>query len=137
MLYQVNENKQVRIPDGEIEALMKLLDLTKEEAIQTWLEDEEIEINEEQQALTQKAKDNRITATIHQAGGGPQKEKKPRPKKEDPVKNAMVESLLQWAMTYGCENTKIEKEGKLITFEFEGEKYKLDLIRQRPAKKTR
>lgn len=137
MLYQVNETKQVRIPDEEIESLMKQLDLTKEEAIQTWLEDEEIEINEEQQALTQKAKDNRITATIHQAGGGPQKEKKPRPKKEDPVKNAMVESLLQWAMTYGCENAKIEKEGKLITFEFEGEKYKLDLIRQRPAKKTR
>lgn len=136
MLYQVNENKQVRIPDEEIESLMKQLDLTKEEAIQVWLEDEEIEINEEQQALTQKAKDNRITATIHQAGG-PQKEKKPRPKKEDPVKNAMVESLLQWAMTYGCENAKIEKEGKLITFEFEGEKYKLDLIRQRPAKKTR
>lgn len=137
MLYQVNENKQIRIPDEEIESLMKLLDLTKEEAIQTWLEDEEIEINEEQQALTQKAKDNHITATIHQAGGGPQKEKKSRPKKEDPVKNAMVESLLQWAITYSCENAKIEKKGKLITFEFEGEKYKLDLIRQRPAKKAR
>ena len=49
----------------------------------------------------------------------------------------MVESLLQWAIDNGYENAKIEKEGKLITFEFEGEHYKLDLIRQRPAKKTR
>ena len=57
----------INIPDSEIEKSMKILDLTKEQAIEMWLEDEGYLDNEEQLELTQKAKENKITATIHSA----------------------------------------------------------------------
>ena len=66
MLYTLG-NKKIRIPDADIEHSMKTLKLTQEKAIQMWLEDEGYLDNAEQEALEQKAKDNRITATIHQA----------------------------------------------------------------------
>ena len=44
MKYQVG-NKIVNIPDAEIKNFMKSLDLTKEEAIQMWLEDNGYEEN--------------------------------------------------------------------------------------------
>lgn len=53
------QNKKVNIPDTEIENAMKVLDLTKEEAIQMWLEDNDYLKNEEVEELTTKAKANR------------------------------------------------------------------------------
>ena len=41
MLYEFN-NKKIKIPDEEIKNNMKILDITKEEAIQMYLEDERI-----------------------------------------------------------------------------------------------
>lgn len=41
MLYEFN-NKRIKIPDEEIKKNMKILDITKEEAIQMYLEDERI-----------------------------------------------------------------------------------------------
>ena len=39
MIYNFN-GKNINIPDKEIEKAMKSLELTKEEAIEMWLEDE-------------------------------------------------------------------------------------------------
>ena len=64
MRYNLN-GKNINIPDADIERSMKSLELTKEEAIQVWLEDEGYLENEEQEELERKAKENRITATIH------------------------------------------------------------------------
>ena len=66
MTYNLN-GKNIRIPDADIERSIKSLELTKEEAIQMWLEDEGYLEKEEQEALEKKAKESRITATIHQA----------------------------------------------------------------------
>ena len=77
MKYVINK-KEIEIPDEEIERLMDTLDLTEEEAIDTWLCDNDYEINEEEEELTKKAKANRITATIHEAKV--EKERKPRAK---------------------------------------------------------
>ena len=66
MKYNLN-GKNINIPDADIERSMKSLELTKEEAIQMWLEDEGYLENEEQEELERKAKENRITVTIHQA----------------------------------------------------------------------
>jgi hypothetical protein len=54
MVYLFN-NKQINIPDAEIENLVKSLDLTREEAIETWLVDNDYEENEEQNELQKKA----------------------------------------------------------------------------------
>ena len=40
MLYELPNGKKVKIPDVEIEKSMKALELTKDEAIEMWLEDE-------------------------------------------------------------------------------------------------
>ena len=59
MRYDFN-GKVINIPDAEIEKSMKLLDLSKEEAIQMYLEDEGYMENEEVEALTAKAKANKV-----------------------------------------------------------------------------
>ena len=74
MRYNFN-GKNINIPDAELEKSMKILGLTKEEAIEMWLEDEGYLDNEEQAELEQKAKDNKITATIHGASGTKEKTK--------------------------------------------------------------
>ena len=59
MNYTFN-GKNIRIPDDTIEKMVNLLDITREEAIQTWLEDEGFLENPEQNALCQKAKESGI-----------------------------------------------------------------------------
>ena len=134
MKYQL-ENKVINIPDDEIKIAMKNLDLTENEAIQMWLEDEGYEVNEEQVALGKKAAESGIMRTVHQAGGGPQKSKSKRERKPDEVKDGIVEGLKSWLEEQEYENVQIMKTGKLITFEVDGVTFKLDLIRQRPPKK--
>ena len=57
MTYTLN-GKNIKIPDNELESIQKGLQVTKEEAIQIYLEDNEYLENTEQVALDKKAKDN-------------------------------------------------------------------------------
>ena len=59
MTIEVN-GKSVHIPDAEIANSMTKLDLSKDEAIQMWLEDNDYCENEEVEILTAKAKENKI-----------------------------------------------------------------------------
>lgn len=136
MRYNIN-GKNVNIPDDELEKNMKILELTKEEAIQVWLEDEGYLDNEEQQALTQKAKENHITATIHQARAESKPKKKTqkeRVKKEDPVKEMVIKRLAEFLSDF-AENVEITNISKLISFNIGEEKYEINLIHKRKPKK--
>ena len=125
--------KNINIPETEIENNMKLVD-SREEAIQIWLEDNGYAINEEQEALCQKAKDNRITATIHDAKDiEVEKKKREVTRKENPTKEMIISEVA--ALLKGlAEDVTIENAAKIITFTLDGNSYKLDLI-QRRAKK--
>ena len=46
MKYTLENGKVVNIPDNEIEYNMKTLELSKEEAIDLWLEDNDYQVNE-------------------------------------------------------------------------------------------
>jgi len=59
MTYNFN-GKNLRIPDEDINRSMKVLGLSKDEAIQLWLEDEGYLENETVEELTAKAKENKI-----------------------------------------------------------------------------
>jgi hypothetical protein len=132
--YELDSGKKVRIPKEEIERNMKLPNVkTEEDAIWIWLEDEGIIDNEEQNALDQKAKENRITATIHQARAEPKARKKVE-RKADEIKDNLIEQLADYLKTIGLENVAITKIGKLVEFDLKGEHYKIDLIRQRKPK---
>lgn len=133
MKYNFN-GKSVNIPDAELQKSMKLLGLTKEEAIEMWLEDEGYLDNEEQTELEKKAKDNKITATIHGAGGEKKKQSKPKTVKVSDEKQALFNEIC-------CNlddlhyNFTILKENKLIQVKIGEKVFKIDLIEQRPPKK--
>ena len=134
MDYVLENGKTIRIPKKTIENLMTSLKVDEEEAIQIYLEDEGYEINEEQEELTQKAKDNRITASIHKAEGKTRERKKVE-RKPNPDKEFLIQTLFNALVdTEECSNGVIENVGKIITFEYNGKKFKLDLIETRVKK---
>lgn len=127
--------RTIKIPDAEIENNMKILELTKEEAIQTWLEDEGYLDNEEQNELDKKAKKNRITATIHSAKAETPKKKtqKERVKKENPTKEMIIAEIAKIIPSFG-ENMQILNPSKLISFTIGTETYEIDLKQKRKKK---
>ena len=132
MKYTVN-GKTVNIPNEELEKSMKVLELTKEEAIQLWLEDNGFEENEEQNVLDEKAKKVKVN---HGAGdSGKSKTAKPRTVVvSDEKKELFSEIFSNLASIYG-ENAKIEKENKLIIVKVADRTFKIDIIEQRKPKK--
>lgn len=139
MVYELN-GKKIKIPDAEIEKSMKLLDLTKDEAIEMWLEDEGYLHNEEQEELVKKVKESGILQTIHGAGDKDKRKKSDKPKVvkvSDEKKElfTVIKENLEWFAEESGGNVKIEKENKLILFEINGKTFKIDLIEQRPKKK--
>lgn len=131
MEYKHN-GKTIRIPDKEITQSMKVLGLTKEEAIQMWLEDNGHEENAEQTALDAKAKANRVTATVHKAKGEA-KEKKPRERKPNEEKRKIVEFLYQ-QIKGDFDSEEIINPERQIDFHVGANHYSLTLTLHRPPK---
>lgn len=134
MKYTLENGKTVNIPDTEIEKNMKLLEISKEDAIEMWLEDEGYLDNEEQNELDEKAKKVKIN---HGASAidKTQKEKKPRQKVASDEKQALFTEILNTLTGAYGENVKIEKENKLILVKIGEKCFKVDLIEQRTPKK--
>ena len=134
MVFDLNGRK-IRIPDADIERNKKVLKLTTAEAIQMWLEDEGYLDNEEQEALEKKAKDNRITATIHQAQAKDirKKTQKERVRKENPTKEMVIAEIAKILPNF-AENIQILNVGKLISFTIGTETYEIDLKQKRKPK---
>ena len=133
MTYEFN-GKKIRIADSEIEHLVKGLNISIEQAIQIWLEDEGYLENEEQNSLDKKAKESKITATVHQAKSDNRKERKPRERKPDEEKEKIISNLAKF-LENSTENVKITNISKIIEFDIGENHYKLDLVRQRKPKK--
>lgn len=133
MTYEFN-GKKIRIADSEIENLVKGLNISTEQAIQIWLEDEGYLDNEEQNNLDKKAKESKITATVHQAKSDNRKERKPRERKPDTEKEKIISDLAKF-LENSTENVKITNISKIIEFDIGENHYKLDLVRQRKPKK--
>ena len=137
MKYEFN-GKVLNIPDDFIQNAMKNLSIDEGEAIQLWLEDNDLEVNEEQEALDAKAKANVKVSTLVKARAAEPSSKKTqreRVKKEDPTKEGVIAALAKALPELAnAENVTIVNAGKLITFTIGEDTYKLDLVRQRKAK---
>lgn len=129
----LDNDKIVKVEKKYLDKMVAALEIDMDEAVLTYLEDEGYEINDEQEALTKKAKDNRITATIHEAGDKTKERKKTvRTIKENPIKEMVIAEMAKSiAALDGVSNCRIENKTKIITFELGGESFKLDLIQRR------
>ena len=130
--------KEIRIPDEDIKRIVKGLGVSEAEAIDIWLEDEGYMENEEQEALCKKAKDNRITATIHKAKSDEAIEKtaaKTRERQINPTKEMIIAEVATAVRNItGATDVMIENAGKIITFRIGDDEFKLDLVQKRKKK---
>lgn len=129
----LENGKVVKAATAFIENMMKTLDLDMEDAVLTWLEDEEFLINEEQEELDAEAKKNKSKLVVNDKVKEP-KEKKPRERKANPVKEKLIADMAAALETMGAESIVVENIGKLITFKIDGRDFKLDLIEKRQPK---
>lgn len=134
MKYTLENGKIVNIPDKEIENSMKSLELTKEEAIEMWLEDEGYLDNEEQNELDSKAKKVKIEHGASAIDKTQKKEKKPREIKVSDEKQTLFGEIVEKLAETG-RNYEILKENKLICVKIGEKTFKIDLIEQRQPKK--
>ena len=135
MKYTLSNGKVVNINDKEIEKSMKALELTKEEAIQMWLEDNDYEVNEEQEELDSKAKKVKIQHGASAIDKEEKKDKKPRVVKISDEKQALFSEIYQNLVDIYGESVEIVKENKLLVVKIGSKTFKIDLIEQRPPKK--
>lgn len=126
--------KKIKIPDKDIEQSMKTYELSKEEAIQLWLEDEGYMDNDEVEMLTEQAKT--VMRTVHDASSvkSEKKEKKPRTVKISDEKHALFTDLVEFLTEKYGENVQIKTENKLIGIKINEKEFKLDLIETRVKK---
>ena len=126
-------NKVVKIPQKEIDNLMKTLELTEQEAIETWLDDNDYTTNEQVEELTKKAKANGTTKIG--ARVNVENKKVERERKANSTKALIIDQLWQkLAEIEHISNLKVENNEKLITFSLNGNDYKLDLVQKRAKK---
>lgn len=137
MLYTVG-NKNVNIPDAEIKNLQTALELSEEEAIQTWLSDNDYISDETVEELSEKAKKNRISATIHEAKAENKvkKERKPREKKENPLKKQIIDAIFAGLSENLPENAVIDikNDEKYIDLTINGIEFTINLVQHRVKK---
>ena len=95
MKYTLDNGKTINIPDKDIDNLQKNNNISFNEAVDLWLVDEEYLTDDTVEKLSAKAKENRITATVHQAKAlnTEKKERKPREKKENPLKKQIISAI--------------------------------------------
>ena len=135
----LDNDKVVRVETAYLDNMVETLEISFEEAVLTYLEDEEYEINDEQEELTKKAKDNRITAIIHEAEDRTKERKKTvRTVKENPTKEMVIAEMAKCIGAIdGVSNLVIENKTKIILFKLEDKEFKIDLIEKRKKKEEK
>lgn len=138
--YTLPNGKTIKLPIEEIKKNMKLLELSEDEAIEMYLEDEGYLDNEEQTELDKKAKESGILQTIHGANADKKERKKsaPRTVKVSDEKKELFAEIVANLECFAEETNgkvRVEKENKLIIFEINEKTFKIDLIEQRAKKK--
>ena len=128
----LENGKVVKAMTEYLQRMMDNLGLDMEDAVLTWLEDEEYLINDEQEELVNATKNYKLNI---KAGEGKERKKKEVVKKENPVKKATIDLLEKDLQELdNVSDIAIENETKLITFKVGDREFKLDLIEKRQKK---
>lgn len=126
-------NKEYRIPLDTLKHYQKKLDISEEEAIEIWLTDRDITVNEEVEELTKKAKTNKTDKIVVQSKV--EKVKTERKPKENPLKQTIIQDIYNFlAQNSEITDLKIENPTKIVTFKLQNKEFKLDLVEKRAKK---
>lgn len=128
MKYNFN-GKEINIPDAEIEKNMKLLDISKEEAIEMWLDDNDYTENEVVEELTAKAK----TVKRYEKADKPRKATT-KERKVDEEKKRLLDLCRVPIEGAGGIITNVKNEAE-FSFTFGDNCYTVKLVKHRPPKK--
>lgn len=123
--------KNYNIPDEEVDKLMDKLDLSLADACEMWLSDHDVVKNETVEELTTKATKNRVTSTIH-AAKGDKKARKPREKKENPLKKQIIAKI--YSVLKDFDNVIVRNDEKYIDFDVNGLEFTVNLVQHRKKK---
>lgn len=129
MLHTLENGKTVNIPDAEIEKNMKALEISKEEAIEMWLFDNDYEDNEEVDEMTVKAK----AVKRYEKGDTPRKATK-KERKVDEEKKTLLDLCKTPIEEAGGIVTNVKNEAE-FSFTFGNNCYTVKLVKHRPPKK--
>lgn len=133
-LISMENGKKYFMEVAKVDSLQKQLKISEFEAIEMWLEDNGYLVNEEQNALDMKAKGNKVKLTTN-TEKPKAKTQKERVVKSNPDKEYIVGVIAEFLEEIvGKDNVNIENKAKLITFNYKGEDYKLDLVQKRKSK---
>lgn len=125
--------KEYRIPLETLRQYQKSLDITEFEAIEMWLSDRDIIVNEEVEELTKKAKQNKTDKLVIQSKVD--KVKTERKPKENPLKQTIITEFYKFlSQNDKISNLKVENPTKIITFTLDNKDFKLDLVEKRAKK---
>ena len=129
------DKKVYNVPDEEIDTLMEKYDLSISEACELWLSDNDKIQNEVVEEMTKKATKNAVTQTIHGAKGE-KKERKPREKKENPLKKQIISAILEGIK--GIDGKiDVENDEKYINLWVEGRSFTINLVEHREKKEKK
>ena len=123
------EGKNINIPDDEIEKSMKVLGISKEEAIDLWLCDNDYEEDEEAEALTVKAK----AVKRYEKADKPRKATT-KERKVDEEKKQLLNFCRIPIEGAGGIITNVKNEAE-FSFTFGDNCYTIKLVKHRPPKK--
>lgn len=129
------KGKSIAIPDNEIDKLVEKLECSIAEAIDVYLSDSDIIDNQQQNELNEKAAAVKTSNIVKaKATTPPKKTQKERMSKPDEKKEFIIATVAAALEKISeCEVTIADKR-KVITFNCQGELFKLDLTRTRAKK---
>lgn len=128
MTYE-KDGRKIRIPDAEIEKLMNQLDLSHDEAVETWLFDNDYEGNDEADEMTEKAK-----AVRRYEKSDNKRKKSTKERKVDEEKKRFLTGMRVFCEGAGATVTSTKNEAE-FSFNFGENEYTVKLIKHRPNKK--
>lgn len=134
MRYTLENQKTITIPDEEIRNLMVKLELSEKEAVETWLDDNGYELNEEQEQLDAKAK--KAGVNLYVLGeNSDNKPKKPRTVKVSDEKTALFSDIYAFlAEKYAGDVEIVIQNKKLLVKCANNKEITVDLIEKRQKK---
>lgn len=129
MVHTLENGKTVNIPDAELAENMKALGISKQEAIDMWLFDNDFEDNEEVEEMTVKAK----AVKRYEKGDKPRKAVK-KERKVDEEKKTLLDLCRVPIEGAGGNVTNVKNEAE-FSFTFGDNCYTVKLVKHRPPKK--